>query len=326
MDTRAEWRKGLLLHGALPLSFLLIMLAGLVEQSRAFCQHSTISVEVNLVVLYVTARDSQGNFVSGLKQDDFRVFEDGYLQNVRLFQHEDAPVSAGLIVDNSTSMGRKRGDVTAAALAFVRSSNSRDQMFVVNFNERASLGLPPQEAFTADTVALERALNGVPAAGRTGLYDAIDLGLAHLTKATRDRKVLIVISDGGDNASRHSLSHVLIELEHADVPTYTIGLFDEFDADQNPGILKRIARVTGGQAVVLSNPSDVTLICERIAKEIRNQYTIAYVPSNQLLDNTYRKIRVTATRPHGGKVFVRTRGGYLAAPRGKDQPARELDR
>lgn len=302
-----------------------MILAGIAEQGRLLCQDSTISVEVNLVVLYVTARNAKGNFVAGLQKDDFRVFEDGHLQNIRVFQHEDVPVSVGLIVDNSTSMRRKRKDVTAAALAFVRSSNPQDEMFVVNFNERVSLGLPPEKLFTADPELLEKALNGVPAFGMTALYDAIDFGLDHLKKASRERKILILISDGGDNASRHNLSQVLAELERSDVPVYTIGMFDEFDADQNPGVLKRIARTTGGETFLPTQPREVTPICERIAKEIRNRYTIAYVSSNQALDNTYRKIRVIVSKPHGGKIFVSTRDGYIASTSKNDQPAREFE-
>lgn len=274
----------------------------------------TISVDVSLVVLHVSARDSRGRFVAGLEKENLRVFEDGKLQTIRFFEHEDAPVSAGLIVDNSTSMRRKRSDVTAAALAFARSSNPRDEVFVVNFNERASLGLPAGEPFTADPAALERALGSVPAHGQTALYDAIELGLDHLKKATRDRKVLIVISDGGDNASRRTLPEVLAETARADVSIYTIGLFDESDSDRNAAVLKTIARATGGECFLPEETAGVVPICERIAAEIRSQYTVAYVPSDTALDG-YRKIRVTATNPHGGKVFVRTREGYIASPK-----------
>lgn len=322
VDTR--WRKGLLPRGAFPRSFVVLM-ACLAAQRGVLCQDSPISVDVNLVVLYVTARDAKGNFVAGLQQQDFRVFENGQPQNIRLFQHEDVPVSVGLIVDNSTSMRRKRQDVTAAALAFVRSSNPQDEMFVVNFNERVSLGLPPEDSFTADAGALEKALNGVPALGMTALYDAIDCGLGHLKEASRQRKLLIVISDGGDNVSHHNLSQVLAELERSDVPTYTIGLFNEFDADQNPGILRKFARVTGGETFVPAQASEVVPICERIAKEIRNQYIIAYSPTKQSLDNTYRKIRITASKPHAGKVFVKTRDGYIASPKKQDQTAEESE-
>jgi Ca-activated chloride channel homolog len=169
-------------------------------------------------------------------------------------------------------------------------------------------------------------LNGVPALGLMALYDAIDFRLAHLRKASREGKVLIVISDGGDNASRHNLSQISAVPERSDVPVYTIGLFNEFDADQNPGILRKLARATGGEAFLPGQLREVTPICEGITKEIRSQYTIAYAASNASLDNTYRKIRVTASRPHGRKVFVSTRDGYVAAPRKKDQAPLEFKR
>ena len=274
-----------------------------------------ISVDVNLVVLHVTVRDRKGDFVPDLRMEDFHVWEDGRPQTIQLFKHEDMPVSLGLIVDNSQSMGRKRGDVTAAALAFVRSSNPQDEMFIVNFNGRVTLGLPTAKLFSASVPELETALNGVPAYGMTALYDAIDEGLAHLKEAHCQKKVLIVISDGGDNASHHKLSQILDDAEHSDAIIYTIGLFDEHDADQNPEVLRKIARATGGEVFLPDESSQIVPICERIAADIRHQYTIGYTPSNQKLDNSYRTIRVTASRPRGGKLFVRTRAGYIASPK-----------
>ena len=281
-------------------------------QSGAPNTTPTISVDVNLVVLHATVRDRKGNFVSGLGKGDFHVWEDGRLQTIELFKHEDMPVSLGLIVDNSQSMGRKRGDVTAAALAFVRSSNPQDEMFIVNFNGRVTLGLPTAKLFSASVPELEKALNGVPAFGMTALYDAIAEGLAHLKKASCQKKVLIVISDGGDNASQRKLPQVLDVAEHSDAIIYTIGLFDEYDADQNPAVLRKIARATGGEAFFPAANSEIVPICERIAADIRHQYTIGYSPSKAKLDNTYRAIRVTASRPHGGRLVVRTREGYFA--------------
>jgi Ca-activated chloride channel homolog len=313
-NAQTGWRRGSLPRRALPPFLLLTLAAGLAQQAPVSSGSATISVDVNLVELHVTARSRSGSFATGLRKEDFRVFEDGRPQTIRLFQHEDVPVSAGLIVDNSTSMRQKRKDVTAAALAFVRSSNPRDEVFIVNFNERVSLGLPPEQPFTGDVAELEQALNGVPARGMTALYDAIYLGLTHLQHASLERKVLIVISDGGDNASRYKLPQVLGQMERSDVSIYTIGLFDEDDPDRNPGVLKAIARATGGAAFLPHELDEVVPICERIAAEIRNQYTLAYAPTNQSLDNTWRKIRVTATDPRGGKVIVSTRDHYIASP------------
>jgi len=266
-------------------------------------------------MLHATVRDRKGGFVSGLGKRDFQVFEDGAPQVIQIFEHEDVPVAVGLVVDNSGSMGRKRKEVTAAALAFVRSSNPRDEMFVVNFNERISFGLPNTELFSASASELERALNGVPAHGKTALYDAIEAGMAHLKKATPDKKVLIAISDGGDNASHHTLGQLLESAGRSDAIVYTVGLFDEYDEGRNPGVLRRIARATGGEAFLPNETSEVVPICERIAGDIRNQYAIGYVPSNQKLDNTYRTIHVTATGQHSEKFLVRTRAGYIASPK-----------
>jgi len=274
---------------------------------------TTISVDVNLVVLHATVRDRGGRYVSNLHEGDFHVFEDGRPQTIRVFQHEDMPVAVGLVVDNSGSMNRKRKDVIAAALTFVNTSNPRDEMFVVNFNEHVSLGLPETKLFSAGPVELEKALNGVPARGMTALYDAIDQGLTHLKQATLDKKVLIVISDGRDNASRHTLAQTLQSVSRSDVIIYTIGLFDEFDEDSNAGVLKKLARASGGETFLLKDTSEVVPTCRRIAEDIRHQYTIGYVPSHEQLDRTYRAIHVTATGPRGQSLLVRTRAGYMAS-------------
>jgi Ca-activated chloride channel homolog len=303
-----------------PLILTLLALIVVVTRPWAYGQteqppgDSTISVNVDLVVLQATVLDKKGGFVSGLDKENFRVFEDSVPQVIRVLQHEDVPVAIGLIVDNSGSMAPKRKDVTAAALAFVRSSNPRDQMFVVNFNEHVFFGLPDTQLFSASPAELETALNGVPASGKTAIYDAIAAGLDHLKKATIDRKALIVISDGGDNASHHTLDQIMESAGRADVIIYTVGLFDEDDPDQNPGVLRKIARATGGEAFLPKETSEVVPICERIAEDIRNQYTIGYVSSNQKLDDSYRMIRVTATGRHHEKYVVRTREGYIASP------------
>lgn len=297
---------------ALPL-VLLIACPGGAFQGAPQPGGATFSTDVALVVLHPTVRDRKGGFVTGLHQEDFRVFEDGASQAIRLFQDEDTPVAVGLVVDNSGSMRRKRKDVAAAAVVFARSSNPRDEMFIVNFNENVSFGLPNTKLFSASTSELEIALNGIPARGETALYDAIDAGLTHLKKATLDKKVLIVVSDGGDNASSHTLAQVIDEAARSDAIVYTIGLFDEYDEDKNPRVLRKLARLTGGEAYLPKETGEAVRICQRIAADIRHQYTIGYVPSNPSFDNAYRRIRVTATGPRGQKYSVRARAGYIAS-------------
>jgi len=305
--------------GYVPL-FFLVLGQCLPGQTGAPPGDSTISVDVNLVVLHATVLDRKGGFVSGLRKEDLHVYEDGAPQVIRVFDHEDVAVAVGLAVDNSGSMRRKRKEATAAALAFMRASNPRDQMFVLNFNERVSFGLPDTRLFSASAAELEGALNGIPANGRTALYDAIEAGLDHLNKSTLDKKVLIAISDGGDNASHHKLSEVLDDAARSDAIVYTVGLFDEDDEDRNPGVLRKIARATGGEVFLPQETSEVGPICEQIAADIRNQYAIGYIPSNQKLDNAPRTIKVTATGRHGEKLLVRTRVGYVASRERTGQP------
>jgi Ca-activated chloride channel homolog len=272
----------------------------------------TINVAVDEVVLRAAAQDRKGILVSGLGKDDFQVYEDGALQQIKYFSHEDIPVTVGLVIDNSGSMRRKRSDVIAAALAFARSSNPQDQMFVVNFNEKVSFGLPDNTPFTDQATQLEVALSRIAPTGETALYDAVAAALEHLKTGNRDKKVLIVISDGGDNASKHKLTEIMALAGQPDAIIYTIGIFDEQDADRNPGVLKRLAKDTGGEAFLPESLKDVASICEKIAHDIRNQYTIAYVPTNRNRDGSYRVIHVKANAPGRGRLLVRTRTGYFA--------------
>ena len=285
----------------------------------------TIKVNVDMVVFRATAQDRKNILVSGLHKDDFQVYEDGVLQPIKYFSHEDIPVTVGLVIDNSGSMMPKRRDVVAAALVFARSSNPQDQMFVVNFNEKVSFGLPDNTPFTDQVAQLEVALSRVRANGETALYDAVAVALEHLKKGNRDKKVLIVISDGGDNASKHTLTEIMALAGQPDVIIYTIGIFDEQDADRNPGVLKQLAKDTGGEAFLPESSRDVAPICERIAHDIRNQYTIAYVPTNRNRDGSYRVIQVKASAPGRGRLLVRTRTGYFA-PSAPPAPSAKANR
>jgi Ca-activated chloride channel homolog len=306
---------------------LLIALPGILRAQASSPPRSTdddyrVSVNVDVVVLHATAQDHKGALVSGLDKDDFQIYEDGVLQQLKYFSHEDVPVTVGLVVDNSGSMSSKRTDVIAAGLAFARSSNPQDQMFVINFNEKVSFGLPEDVAFTDHVPQLEVALSKLTPDGETALYDAVMTGLDHLKKGNRDKKVLIIISDGGDNASKHKLAEIMATAGQPDAIIYTIGIFDEQDGDSNPGVLKQLAKDTGGEAFLPQSSKEVVPICERIAHDIRNQYTLAYVPTNRKRDGTYRVIKVKAIAPGHGRLSVRTRTGYrapsaLSAPAGQ---------
>jgi Ca-activated chloride channel family protein len=270
----------------------------------------TLRVNANLVLLSATVVDHHNALVSGLVKEDFQVYEDHVLQSIKHFSHEDIPVSVGLVIDNSGSMASKRADVINAALLFAQSSNPQDQMFVVNFNEHVSYGLPADTPFTDRRDQLQRALSAIHTIGETALYDAIASSLDHLKLGKCDKKVLIVISDGGDNASKHNLAQVIAMAKASDAIIYAIGIFDEQDGDQNPGVLKRFAKETGGEAFFPESSKEIATICEGIARDIRNQYALAYVPALSKLDGGYRTVEVKAGAPGHGRLSVRTRTGY----------------
>ena len=272
----------------------------------------TLRLNSNLVTLSATVLDHHNALVSGLGKEDFQIYENKVLQPIKHFSHEDIPVTVGILVDNSTSMGPKRDDVIAAAMAFARSSNPQDQMFVVNFNEHVSFGLPANVPFTDKKDNLQEALSGIKTNGETALYDGLAVGLDHLKLGNRDKKVLIVVSDGGDNASKLRLEQVLTLAGHSSTIIYTIDIHVENDLDRNPKALHRLASATGGENFVVESLPDVVPICERIAHDIREQYTLAYSPTNSKQDGAYRAILVKAKAHGHGSLSVLTRAGYYA--------------
>lgn len=272
----------------------------------------TINVRVDEVVLHATVRNRKGTPVAGLTKENFQIFEDRVLQPIKHFSHEDIPVTVGLVLDNSGSMRPKRAEVIAAALAFAGSSNPQDQMFLVNFNEHVSFGLPRNILFTDQPDQLKAAMRTVIADGETALYDAVAVALEHLKKGNRDKKVLIVVSDGADNASKHTKQQMLDLATRSDAIIYALGIYEPDDPDRSPQVLSELTKAGGGEAYFPESLGGVVPICERIAREIRNQYTLSYIPTNQRLDGTYRSIQVRAATPQGRGLYVTTRAGYLA--------------
>lgn len=285
-------------------------------------QGYVISREVDLVVLPVTVRNEEGQFVSGLEASNFRVYENGRPQTITSFQNEDTPVTVGLVVDHSGSMVAKRNEVIEGAMAFVEESNPQDEEFVINFADKITLGLPANVPFTNNATKLKAALSTPSASGRTALYDAIATALQHIDVQQASKKVLILISDGGDNASKYTFGQVLRIAQGANVVIYTVGLFDEDSTDQNPKVLQQLAKETGGLVYFPSTPADVVHVCRQIAGDVRHQYTIGYSPAGEQR-NTYRKIRVNVIVPNREKLFVRTRAGYFlpsTKPSDSDSP------
>jgi Ca-activated chloride channel homolog len=273
-----------------------------------------IKVNVNLVVLHTTVLDNHGKFVDGLKAANFRVYEDKVEQNLSLFKREDVPVSMGLVIDNSGSMRDKRPRVNEAALTLVQTSNPEDEVFVVNFNDDYYLDL--DEDFTNSIPELKDALSRIDARGSTALYDAIIGSLDHLKKGHRDKKVLLVVTDGEDNISRFTLEQTIHEIQKTNVVIYTIGLLGDEDRRSRKHAeraLKEIAEASGGVAYFPETVDDVHNICLQVAHDIRNQYTLGYYPTNTRKDGTFRTVQVEVIPPHGyHKLTARTRNGYYA--------------
>jgi VWFA-related protein len=281
---------------------------------QASQQGGSIKVDVNLVVLHTTVIDDRGKFVDGLKEENFRVFEDKAEQKLSVFKREDVPVSMGLVIDNSGSMRDKRPRVNEAAVTLVQSSNPQDEAFVVNFNDDYYLDL--DKDFTNSIPELKEALERIDARGSTALYDAIIGSMDHLKKGHKDKKVLLVVTDGEDNVSRNTLEKTLREIQKANVVIYTIGLFSDDDKKGRKKAmraLKDIAAASGGISYFPENVTDVHSICEQVARDIRNQYTLGYYPTNTKKDGTFRTVQVDVIPPRGrGKLLARTRNGYFA--------------
>ena len=273
---------------------------------RVFSSHS------ELVVVHVTVKDRKAGLVAGLTREAFTVRENGRPETVSFFHNEDTPVTVGLVLDCSTSMYRKRDAVIAAGLAFARSIHPGDEMFTVNFNEQVWHGLPPSMPFTTDYEQLRNALQRSTARGKTALFDGMQSALAHLDKGHYQKKVLILVSDGGDNASSTTFDAVLDTALRSDAIIYTLSIHDEYDGDAKPDVLRRLAKATGGEAYFAHDPADSTAVLERIAREVRSGYTIGYVPSGS--DSGFHAIRVEAHAPDGRALVVRARSGYLAGP------------
>ena len=275
---------------------------------------SHIRVDVNLVVLHTTVLDDRGRFVEGLGQDNFRVYEDKVEQKLSVFKREDIPVSMGLVIDNSGSMRDKRPRVNEAALTLVQNSNPQDEAFVVNFNDDFYLDL--DKDFSSSIPELKEALERIDARGSTALYDAIIGSIDHLKKGKKEKKVLLIVTDGEDNTSRNSLEKTIREIQKTDTVIYTIGLLSQESkrsAKNAKKALTEIALASGGLAYFPENVDDVHSICEQVAHDIRHQYTLGYYPSNAAKDGTFRTVRVDVIPPHGkGKLVARTRNGYYA--------------
>jgi len=284
------------------------------QDANAGKQGSKLTFNVDLVVLHTTVLDDRQRFADGLKTENFRVFEDKVEQKLSVFKREDVPVSMGLVIDNSGSMRDKRPRVNEAAITLVQASNPSDEAFVVNFNDDFYLDL--DKDFTNSVPELKEALERIDSRGSTALYDAIIGSLDHLKKASKDKRVLLIVTDGEDNTSHNSLEKTIREIQRTDTVIYAIGLLSQErkkEAKRAKKALEQIAAASGGVSYFPEDVEDVHHICEQVAHDIRNQYILAYYPTNTRRDGTFRAVTVDVIPPRGrGKLVARTRNGYYA--------------
>jgi Ca-activated chloride channel family protein len=272
----------------------------------------TFKVGTNQVVLQATVTDKSGKLLTNIPQSAFKVKENDVDQQLNLFRREDVPVSMGIIIDNSGSMRDKRLKVGAASMALVKASNPQDEMFIVNFNDDAYLDQP----FTSNSKKLEEALDKIDSKGGTAMRDAINMSIDYLKESgKKDKKVLLVVTDGNDNTSNMTLEQLVRKAQQSEVLVYCIGLLSEEEpreAGKAKRALKALAQASGGLDYYPKDLAEVDRITPQIAHEIRNQYVLGYLPTNTALDGSFRKITVTVSGY--GHATVRTRNGYYANP------------
>jgi VWFA-related protein len=261
----------------------------------------------------VTVREKSGAYIEGLSQGAFSVMEDGQPQTVRLFSDADTPATVGLLVDSSASMHASRSLVITGAETFADTSHPRDELFVLAFNENVRPALDPLQPFTRDRATLRDALErAVTARGRTALYDAISAGVDYLAHGSRDRKALIVLSDGGDNASHATQISAVRKAQASSAAIYTVALMDALSHDADPRLLKDLADASGGLAFRPRDAREFAEALRDVARAIRHTYAVAYTPTNTASDGRFRQVRVVVTAPQARSLVVRTRAGYTA--------------
>jgi Ca-activated chloride channel homolog len=273
---------------------------------------TTFTAETRWVILPVSVSDKNGKLITDLQQKSFKVFENGIEQPIKLFRHEDVPISLGIIVDNSGSMKEKRQKVEVASVDLVKASNPHDEVFIVNFNDEAYLDVE----FTNDIKKMEEGVARIDSRGGTAMREAISMSIDYLKeKGKNHKKVLLVVTDGNDNASTISLERLVDRARQNEVLIYSIGLLDEEErreAKSAKRALNALTHESGGLSFYPKAVAEVDAIALQVAHEIRNQYTIAYSPLNEARDGSFRQIKVMVTGP--GHPQVRTRTGYYATP------------
>ena len=268
--------------------------------------------ESDLVVLHVNVFNGKSDAVPNLPQSAFRVLEDGKPQTITQFSNEDVPVAVGLIIDNSTSMITRRAMVLAGTRAFAESSHDEDELFTIVFNEDIRFGLPKTVAFTRNRPQIQASLSQFVPGGLTALHDAVVAGLEHLLEASHQKRVLVVLSDGDDNASQHSDDDMIERARRSDALIYVVSTAELGSNVGNPRLLKRLAESSGGVAYRPENDREVVEAFTEIAQNIRRGYSVGYVPTNTARDGRLRRVKVLVNAPGYRNLNVSARDGYLA--------------
>jgi len=293
-------------RACLPLLLMAVALPGAAQDPPVFKSRSDV------VQLHVNVFDGDSDAVTELTRDNFLIFEDGRNQEITFFSSEDVPVAAGLVIDNSSSMIARGQLVTAGAMAFAETSHPEDELFIVNFNEHVRHALPASQRFTPSRPLLRATLAGLRAGGRTALYDAVVDALDHIETANHQKHVLIVLSDGDDNASRHTREEMFDRVARSDAIIYTVATSDpRYGGTGEPGVLRKLAEIGGGLAYFPRSQEQVVQAFTEVAENIRRGYSIGYTPTNTTRDGGFRKIKVMV-RANGKSLTARCRDGYTA--------------
>jgi Ca-activated chloride channel homolog len=273
----------------------------------------TFSATAEMVVLHVTVEDRRGVYVPDLSEARFRVIEDGVPQEIRHFSASEVPASVGLVIDGSGSMLPNRELVVASTLAFTEQSHPDDELFVLAFNEHIRQVWPPRVVSESSQALLQHTLRaGIGARGMSALHDAVNAGLRRVAEGRHTRQVLVVVSDGADNASAVGRDDIIDRVRKSTATVYTIALRDPVSGAGDPGLLRQLAEASGGAAFRPRRISDLADVMPHIARDIRAAYTVGYVPTATALDGGFRHVRVLVRSPEGRPLRARTRAGYFA--------------
>lgn len=290
------------------LLILILALLSIAPALRAQNRGFKLNVEVNLVEVHVSVVDDKDHPVGNMNKENFRLLEDRVEQDISVFKHEDIPVSLGLVIDNSRSIERLKPRLDAAALSFVRKGNPEDETLVVHFDDTAWLA----RDFTHTISQLEDTLTSVKPFGQTAIYDALILALDHMRCARLEKKAILLITDGEDNVGQHTLEEAIAVTKRVHVAVYAVGLISESGGKKAEASLTRIAEASGGRAYFPKTVDEARTAMERVARDLREQYTLGFFSTNPRADASWRSLHIELIPPPGvsSKLKANYRQGY----------------